>query len=97
MRRQLNAQVAAGLDRSAVYQYFIDTYGSQEPLGAPIGTFNQLVWAVPLIMGGSLLAWILVVAVRWSRRGARSAAAPAAGLVDERLEARLDDELRSFD
>ena len=97
MRRQLNAQVAAGLDRSAVYQYFIDTYGSQEPLGAPIGTFNQLVWAVPLIMGGSLLAWILVVAVRWSRRGARTAAAPASGLVDERLEARLDDELRSFD
>ena len=97
MRRQLNAQVAAGLDRSAVYQYFIDTYGSQEPLGAPIGTFNQLVWAVPLIMGGSLLAWILVVAARWSRRGARTAAAPASGLVDERLEARLDDELRSFD
>ena len=97
MRRQLNAQVAAGLDRSAVYQYFIDTYGSQEPLGAPIGTFNQLVWAVPLIMGGSLLAWILVVAVRWSRRGARTAAAPASGLVDEQLEARLDDELRSFD
>ena len=97
MRRQLNAQVAAGLDRSAVYQYFIDTYGSQEPLGAPIGTFNQLVWAVPLIMGGSLLAWILVVAARWSRRGARTAAAPVSGLVDERLEARLDDELRSFD
>ena len=97
MRRQLNAQVAAGLDRSAVYQYFIDTYGSQEPLGAPIGTFNQLVWAVPLIMGGSLLAWILVAAVRWSRRGARTAAAPASGLVDEQLEARLDDELRSFD
>ena len=97
MRRQLNAQVAAGLDRSAVYQYFIDTYGSQEPLGAPIGTFNQLVWVVPLIMGGSLLAWILVVAVRWSRRGARTAAAPASGFVDEQLEARLDDELRSFD
>ena len=97
MRRQLNAQVAAGLDRSGVYQYFIDTYGSQEPLGAPIGTFNQLVWVVPLIMGGSLLAWILVVAVRWSRRGARTAAAPASGFVDEQLEARLDDELRSFD
>ena len=97
MRRQLHAQVAAGLDRSAVYQYFIDTYGSQEPLGAPIGTFNQLVWVVPLIMGGSLLAWILVVAGRWSRRGARTAAAPASGFVDEQLEARLDDELRSFD
>ncbi len=97
MRRQLNAQVAAGKDRGGVYQYFIDTYGSQEPLGSPIGAFNQLVWLFPLVIGGTFLAGVGVVAVRWSRRNARTRAAPAAGSVDEQLEARLDDELRNLD
>ncbi len=97
MRRQLNAQVAAGKDRGGVYQYFIDTYGSQEPLGSPIGVFNQLVWLFPLVIGGTFLAGVGVVAVRWSRRNVRTCAAPAAGPVDEQLEARLDDELRNLD
>ena len=38
MRLRLNNQVAMGKDRDGVYQHFIDTYGSQEPIGAPIGT-----------------------------------------------------------
>ena len=97
MRRQLNAQVATGKDRGGVYQYFIDTYGSQEPLGSPIGVFNQLVWLFPLVIGGTFLAGVGVVAVRWSRRNVRTRAAPAAGPVDEQLEARLDDELRNLD
>ncbi len=97
MRRQLNTQVAAGEDRDGVYQYFIDTYGSQEPLGSPIGAFNQLVWLVPLVIGGTFLAGVGVVAVRWSRRSARNRAAPAAEPVDEQFEARLDDELRNLD
>ena len=97
MRRQLNAQVAAGKDRGGVYQYFIDTYGSQEPLGSPIGVFNQLVWLFPLVIGGTFLAGVGVVAVRWSRRNVRTRAAPAAGPVDEQFEARLDDELRNLD
>ena len=121
MRRELNGQVAAGKDRDGVYQYFIDAYGSQEPLGSPIGAFNQLVWLLPLLLGGASLAGIGLVAVRWSRRDARNRrpaaagsaderqpAAPvaagaagrataSAGPADERLEARLDDELRNLD
>ncbi len=97
MRRQLNTQVAAGKDRAGVFQYFIDTYGSQEPLGSPIGAFNQLVWLVPLVIGGTFLAGVGVVAVRWSRRNARPRVASAAGPADEQLEARLDDELRNLD
>ena len=97
MRRELHGQVAAGKDRDGVYQYFIDAYGSQEPLGSPIGAFNQLVWLFPLVIGFTVLGGIGVMAVRWSRRAARSRLAPAAGPVDEQLEARLDDELRNLD
>ena len=97
MRRELHGQVAAGKDRAGVYEYFIDAYGSQEPLGTPIGAFNQLVWLFPLGIGFTVLAGIGVVAVRWSRRAAGSRVALAAGPVDEQLEARLDDELRNLD
>ena len=97
MRRELHGQVAAGKDRDGVYQYFIDAYGSQEPLGSPIGAFNQLVWFFPLGIGFTVLGGIGVMAVRWSRRAARSRVAPAAGPMDEQLEARLDDELRNLD
>ena len=97
MRRELHGQVAAGKDRASVYEYFIDAYGSQEPLGTPIGAFNQLVWLFPLGIGFTVLAGIGVVAVRWSRRAAGSRVALAAGPVDEQLEARLDDELRNLD
>ena len=97
MRRELNGQVGAGKDRDGVYQYFIDAYGSQEPLGTPIGAFNQLVWLFPLGIGFTVLGGIGVMAVRWSRRAARSRVATAAGPMDEQLEARLDDELRNLD
>ena len=97
MRRELNGQVAAGKDRDGVYQHFIAAYGSQEPIGSPIGAFNQLVWIFPLLIGGTFLAGIGVVAVRWSRRAVHSNVAPAAEPADERLEARLDDELRNLD
>ena len=97
MRRELHGQVAAGKDRAGVYEYFIDAYGSQEPLGTPIGAFNQLVWLFPLGIGFTVLGGIGVMAVRWSRRAARSRVALAAGPMDEQLEARLDDELRNLD
>ena len=97
MRLELNGQVAAGKDRDGVYQHFINAYGSQEPLGTPIGAFNQLVWLFPLGIGFTVLGGIGFVAVRWSRRAARSRTAPAAGPVNEQLEARLDDELRNLD
>ena len=97
MRRELRGQVAAGKDRDGVYQYFIDAYGSQEAIGSPIGAFNQLVWLLPLVVGFMVLVGIGAVAVSWSKRAAMSRAEPAAGPVDERLEARLNYELRNLD
>ena len=97
MRSQLSAQVALGKGRNEVYEYFIDTYGSQEPLGAPIGAFNQLAWLFPMLVGGTVLVGIGVVALRWSRRGSELQESPASLPADEQLEARLDDELRNLD
>ena len=95
MRDQLTTQVALGKDRDAVYQYFIDTYGSQEPLATPIGAFNQLAWALPLLAGVFLLVGVIVVTHRMSRR--RSEITPKATPVNPEAEARLDDELRQLD
>ena len=100
MRRQLNEQVAAGKGRDGVFQYFIDTYGSQEPLGVPLGSFNQLAWLFPMLVGGVYLIGVGFVAVRWSRRDPElrePAASPPADEQDQELEARLDDELRNLD
>ena len=97
MRGQLHQQVALGKDRAEVYQYFIDTYGSQEPLGAPIGAFNQLAWLLPILVGGTVLIGFGVVALRWSRRDSELQESPASLPADEQLEVRLDDELRNLD
>ena len=100
MRLRLNQQVSMGSGRDEVYQHFIDTYGSQEPIGAPIGAFNQLAWLFPMLVGGVCLAGVGFAALRWSRRGSEfqeSEASLSADGHDEQLEARLDDELRNLD
>ena len=97
MRLQLNQQVAQGKGRDDVYQYFISTYGSQEPLGAPIGAFNQLSWLVPILAGGGFLIGLGFVAVRVARRSQERKDVPVSQPADEQLEARLDDELRNLD
>ena len=97
MRLQLHEQVAQGKGRDDVYQHFITTYGSQEPLGAPIGAFNQLSWLFPMLVGGGFLVGLGFVAVRLSRREPERQDVPASQPADEQLEARLDDELRNLD
>lgn len=100
MRLRLNQQVSMGRGRDEVYQHFIDIYGSQEPIGSPIGAFNQLAWLFPMFVGGVCLAGVGFAALRWSRRGSEfqeSAASLSADGHDEQLEARLDDELRNLD
>ena len=100
MRGQLREQLVLGKDRDEVLQYFIETYGSQEPLGAPLDQgFNRLAWLFPYAVGGTFLIGLGVVAVRWSRRDAAKEfqASPSPEAVDAQLEARLDDELRNLD
>jgi cytochrome c-type biogenesis protein CcmF len=104
MRGEIAKLVAAGKGRDEVYQYFMDKYGSQEPLAAPLDRgFNRLAWAVPYMLGSMGALGAAFVAVRWSKaskaqRASREASeAQASSAVDPRLEERLSDELRDLD
>ena len=98
MRGQLKDQLALGKTRDEVLHYFIDTYGSQEPLGAPLDRgFNRLAWLFPYAVGATALGGLGVVVVRRSRRHEELQALPLPEAADAKLEARLDDELRNLD
>ena len=92
MRQEIATLVDEGNTKAEVYQYFIDTYGSQEPLGAPL---SPLPWLFPYALGGSALVALGVIAVRWSRKDPQFE--PPHEQSDPQLETRLDDELRNLD
>ena len=100
MRSQLKEQLALGKSEREIKEFFIETYGSQEPLGAPLDEgFNRLAWLFPYLVGGGFLFALGTVAVRRSRRDhapeLQASATPETA--DPLLEARLDDELRNLD
>ena len=100
MRSQLKEQIALGKNEDEIKRYFIETYGSQEPLGAPLDEgFNRLAWLFPYLVGGGFLVAIGAVAVRLTRKGdtAELQASPTSEAADAQLESRLDDELRNLD
>jgi cytochrome c-type biogenesis protein CcmF len=98
MRKELAGLVAQGQTREQVYQYFINQWGSQEPLASPIDVgFNRLAWAVPYAVGLLGLGVATAVAIRWSRSQQPELAAAAAPPADPALEQRLADELRDLD
>jgi len=97
MREQLAGMIDQGQSRDQILQSFVDTYGSQEMLGAPINKgFNRLAWLLPLTLGGGAAAAVGFVAVRWSRKRAGEGPEPTATTEPE-LDERLDDELRNLD
>lgn len=97
MREEIARLVGDGRSRDEVYQYFIDKYGSQEPLAAPIDEgFNRLAWSVPYVFGLVGLAVAGTLALRWSRRAPQRPAGQVQPL-DPQLANRVDDELRDLD
>jgi len=97
MREEIARLVGEGRTRDEVYRYFIDKYGSQEPLAAPIDEgFNRLAWSVPYVFGLVGLAVAGTLALRWSRQAPER---PAGGIrpLDPQLANRVDDELRDLD
>ena len=83
-------------DRDAVVAAFVQEYGSQAILTAPIDRgFNRLAWAVPYVVGLVMLAGIIFTARRWSRNSTPAVAGDAP--IDATLSDRLDDELRNLD
>jgi cytochrome c-type biogenesis protein CcmF len=99
MRAEVATLVAAGKTNDEIINYYVEKYGSQEPLASPIDKgFNRLAWLLPYGLGAVGVMVIGGVALRWSRRGAAAAgeAEPAAS-GNAALESRLDDELRDLD
>ena len=99
MRGELKTQLSLGKNKDEVRQYFIEAYGSQEPLGAPLDEgFNRLAWLLPYLVGTSFLVGLGVVVVRRSRHAGELQISPSgSATMDAQLEARLDDELRNLD
>jgi cytochrome c-type biogenesis protein CcmH/NrfF len=97
VRREIAALVDQGKTEDQILQHFIDEYGSQELLGAPLDQgFNRMAWLFPYLAGAGGVIAIGFAAVRWSRR-AEPAGADTLAPADEELTERLDDELRNLD
>jgi len=97
MRGELAALIDQGKSHDEIIQAFMNKYGSQEMLGAPLDSgFNRLAWLVPYAAGAAGAVMIGFAAMRWSKRPETAAADPAPAR-DPALEDRLDDELRDLD
>lgn len=93
---KLAAYIAEGKDHDQIIAAFVQDFGSQAVLTAPIDRgFNRVAWAFPYVIGIVGLIAIVWTARRWSV-SPTVAAAGEAGL-DPSINARLDDELRDLD
>jgi cytochrome c-type biogenesis protein CcmF len=93
---KLEQFLAEGKDHDAVLAAFVQDFGGQDVLTAPIDKgFNRLAWLFPYLVALAGLIGVVVTARRWSSRPSLAAAGDAA--LDPTLSARLDDELRNLD
>ena len=96
-RPKIAKLVDAGMDHDAVIAAFVQEYGGQHVLAAPIDRgFNRLLWLFPYLLGAAGAVGIAVAAVKWSRRQ-ESTANGATAPQHDALSQRLDDELRDLD
>jgi cytochrome c-type biogenesis protein CcmH len=96
MRTEIASLVQQGRTKKQILDFYIEKYGSQQPLAEPLDEgFNRLAWALPYVLGTAALLLVVVIARRWSRPSA--AVAGTNYTVDADLDARLDDELRNLD
>jgi cytochrome c-type biogenesis protein CcmF len=99
-KAELHTLVEQGKTRDEIVAAFVQKYGGQDVLGAPLDKgFNRLAWLFPYLIGASSAVGVAIVAVRLSRRDARSTtdAVDNPDATDAKLEQRLDDELRNLD
>ena len=93
---KLQQFLAEGKDHDAVLAAFVQDFGGQDVLTAPIDKgFNRLAWLFPYLVALAGLIGVVVTARRWSSRPSLAGAGDAP--VDPYLSARVDDELRNLD
>jgi cytochrome c-type biogenesis protein CcmF len=96
---KLQGHVASGKDHDQIIQAFVEEFGGQHILAAPIDRgFNRLAWLLPYALGTTGLIGTIVVARRWTRREDATPSGPS--VPDDSanpLTAQLDDELRELD
>jgi cytochrome c-type biogenesis protein CcmH/NrfF len=90
--------VDAGMEHDAVLAAFVEEYGGQHVLAAPIDKgFNRLLWFFPYFLGAAGAIGIAIAAVKWSRRSEEASGDTAAVPQNDAMAQRLDDELRDLD
>jgi cytochrome c-type biogenesis protein CcmH/NrfF len=93
---RIEQYIKEGKDHDAILAAFVQEFGSQAVLAAPIDRgFNRLAWLFPYLVAAAALVGVVLTARRWSHRAA-PASAGGAGF-DPELNARLDDELNNLD
>jgi cytochrome c-type biogenesis protein CcmF len=97
LREEIGSFVKAGQTETQVLQHYVAQEGGQHILSEPMWGVGRFVWLIPYVMGASGLLLVGLAAARWSRRPVSEAAAATESPVDDRLNARLDDELRDLD
>ncbi len=98
-RQEEKSEIRDLLDRGKTHdeivQIFVQEFGGQQVLSAPIDEgFNRLAWVVPYALGVGGILIVGFAAVRWSRHDPEP---PPSVPSDPEMNTRLDDELRNLD
>jgi cytochrome c-type biogenesis protein CcmF len=97
-KAKIKEQIATGKDHDAILASFVQEFGGQDILMAPVDEgFNRLAWLLPYAVAAAGLVALAIVARRWSRTGTPAHAAAGDAGLDADLNERLDDELRNLD
>jgi cytochrome c-type biogenesis protein CcmF len=92
---KIRQYVKEGQSHDAILASFVREHGGLDVLMQPPNRgFNRVAWLLPYGVAGVCLLGVVFTALRWSRRRAPQAAAPA---LDPVLDARVEDELRDLE
>jgi len=95
MRAFISTRIAAGDSKQQIKDALVAEFGQAVLAAPPKEGFNLLAWLIPLaLLAGGGIA-VTLAARRW--RVSASEAQSRVPPLDPKAEARLDDELRSFD
>jgi cytochrome c-type biogenesis protein CcmF len=87
-----------GKKREQIIEYFIQKYGGQVALAAPLDRgFNRLAWLFPYSLAAVAACGLGYGAYRLAKRPAPAAATSESPITDPELADKLDDELRNLD